>query len=132
MRKGRAGHYPGRMEAEDARLTGYKVIDVHPWEDASRGKAVVCQACSSFLPPDSLAPKLAAPRNGPTPAHAGRFDIAVQYFDLQGGVAHFALDVNGAAIASWAADRPHACPRGGPTATTQRDSPTRHRRAMLE
>ena len=40
--KGRAGHYPGRLEAEDARLTGYKVIDVTPWEDASRGKAVSC------------------------------------------------------------------------------------------
>ena len=38
----RAGHYPGRLEAEDAHLTGYKVIDVNPWEDASRGKAVSC------------------------------------------------------------------------------------------
>ena len=34
----------------------------------------------------------------------GRFNIAVQYFDLQGGVAHFTLDVNGKPIASWAAD----------------------------
>jgi alpha-glucuronidase len=40
--QGRAGHYPGRLEAEDARLTGYKVIDVTPWEDASGGKAVAC------------------------------------------------------------------------------------------
>ena len=44
---------------------------------------------------------------------AGRFDIAAQYFDLQGGVARFTLDVNGRAVASWAADaklptnRPH-------------------------
>ena len=30
----------GRLEAEDARLTGYKPIDVKPWEDASAGKAV--------------------------------------------------------------------------------------------
>ncbi len=36
--------------------------------------------------------------------HAGRFNIAVQYFDLQGGVAHFALRANGKQIASWAAD----------------------------
>jgi alpha-glucuronidase len=40
--KGRAGHYPGRLEAEDAKLTGYKIIDVKPWEDASGGKAVSC------------------------------------------------------------------------------------------
>jgi alpha-glucuronidase len=49
--KGRAGHYPGRLEAEDARLTGYKIIDVTPWEDASGGKAVSCEwAADSMLP----------------------------------------------------------------------------------
>ena len=86
MRKGRAGHYPGRLEAEDARLTGYKVIDVTPWEDASGGKAVTCDAGS--------APKGCSAEwtySGP----AGRFNIAVQYFDLQPGIAHFTLDVNG-------------------------------------
>ena len=40
--RGRAGHYPNRLEAEDAQLTGYQIIDVHPWEDASGGKAVSC------------------------------------------------------------------------------------------
>jgi alpha-glucuronidase len=80
--KGRAGHYPGRMEAEDARLTGYKIIDVIPWEDASGGRAVSCgpgvnqQSCTaewSFT------------------GQSNRFNIAVQYFDLQGGIAKFTL-----------------------------------------
>jgi alpha-glucuronidase len=93
--KGRAGHYPGRLEAEDSRLSGYKVIDVTPWEDASGGKAVTCDAGS--------APKGCSAEWTYT-GNAGRFDIAVQYFDLQGGVAHFALNVNGKAIATWAAD----------------------------
>jgi alpha-glucuronidase len=93
--KGRAGHYPGRLEAEDARLAGYKVIEVTPWEDASRGKAVTCDASS--------APKGCSAEWTYT-GKAGRFDIAVQYFDLQGGVAHFTLHVNGTAIAKWAAD----------------------------
>jgi alpha-glucuronidase len=93
--KGRAGHYPGRMEAEDARLAGYKVIDVTPWEDASGGKAVTCDASS--------APKGCSAEWTYT-GKAGRFAIVVQYFDLQGGVAHFALNVNGKAIATWAAD----------------------------
>jgi alpha-glucuronidase len=93
--KGRAGYYPGRLEAEDARLSGYKVIDVTPWEDASGGKAVTCDADS--------APKGCSAEWTYT-GKAGRFDIAVQYFDLQGGVAHFALDVNGKTIATWAAD----------------------------
>jgi alpha-glucuronidase len=90
--KGRAGHYPGRLEAEDARLTGYKVIDVTPWEDASAGKAVTCDT------PTGCSAEWTYTGN------AGRFDIAVQYFDLQGGVAHFALNVNGKTIATWAAD----------------------------
>ena len=90
--KGRAGNFPGRLEAEDAKLSGYKVIDVTPWEDASRGKAVSCegqQGCAALWTYDG---KL------------GSFDIAVQYFDLPGGVAHFILSVNGKPIASWAAD----------------------------
>jgi alpha-glucuronidase len=93
--KGRAGHYPGRLEAEDSRLSGYKVIDVTPWEDASGGKAVTCDAGS--------APKGCSAEWTYT-GKAGRFAIVVQYFDLQGGVAHFALNVNGKAIATWAAD----------------------------
>jgi alpha-glucuronidase len=89
--QGRAGHFPGRLEAEDARLTGYSVFDVRPWEDASRGKAVTCaeKSCSAEWTYSGA---------------AGDFDIAVQYFDLQGGVAHFALSLNGSPIALWAAD----------------------------
>jgi alpha-glucuronidase len=93
--KGRAGHFPGRLEAEDARLAGYKVIDVTPWEDASGGKAVTCDA--------NAVPK-GCSAEWTYEGNAGRFDIAVQYFDLQAGVAHFALNVNGKAIATWAAD----------------------------
>jgi alpha-glucuronidase len=91
---GRAGHYPHRLEAEDARLTGYKVIDVTPWEDASRGKAVSCGETKCMA-------------EWTYPGPAGRFNIAVQYFDLQGGVAKFALTVNGqpaGSNASWSAD----------------------------
>jgi alpha-glucuronidase len=98
--QGRADRFPGRMEAEDARLSGYAVIDVKPWEDASGGKAVTCseKICTAEWT-YSGAP--------------GRFDIAAQYFDLQGGVAHFALDVNGKQVAAWDANgtfpssRPH-------------------------
>jgi alpha-glucuronidase len=103
--RGRAGRYPGRLEAEDARLTGYKVIDVTPWEDASRGKAVSCD--EKERPPQSCAAEWTYS------GAAGRFDLAVQYFDLQGGAAKFSLLVNGRPIAMWSADaalpskRPH-------------------------
>ena len=50
MQRGARDIIPGRLEAEDARLTGYSVIDVTPWEDASGGKAVSCadaKGCSA-------------------------------------------------------------------------------------
>lgn len=89
--QGRAGHYPGRLEAEDARVTGYKVIDVIPWEDASRGKAVMCSVtvCAADWTWSG------------TP---GNYNIAVQYFDLQGGAAKFRLLINNQPAATWLAD----------------------------
>jgi alpha-glucuronidase len=122
--QGRAGHYPGRLEAEDARLTGYKVIDVNPWEDASGGKAVSCgdlppiagqvlyQGTTSVVPnamqkdAGALAPEetKSCSAEWTWPGPAGRYNIAVQYFDLQGGVAHFTLKVNGQPTDAWLAD----------------------------
>jgi alpha-glucuronidase len=96
--QGRAGHHPGRLEAEDARLTGYKIIEVTPWEDASGGKAVSCA-----LPPENAAQRSCS-AEWTYSAQAGRFNIAVQYFDLQPGAARFALKVNGTAAVNWTAD----------------------------
>jgi len=92
---GRAGHYPGRLEAEDARLSGYKVSDITPWENASGGKAVACELNSA---------QKTCTAEWTYTGHAGRFNIAVQYFDLPGGVAHFTLGINGTGVVSWAAD----------------------------
>ena len=72
---GRAGHYPGRMEAEDARLTGYKVIDVTPWEDASRRKSCVVRTSASA--------QKTCTAEWTYKGKPGRFDIAVQYFDCR-------------------------------------------------
>ena len=112
--KGRAGYFPGRLEAEDAQLSGYQIIDVKPWEDASRGNAVSCTHPS----PQSACMALWTYHGA-----AGRFDIAVQYFDLQGGVAKFAFDVNGrstGADATWDADAKL------PTRRPHGDNATRH------
>ncbi|MBS1803750.1 MAG: glucosiduronase [Acidobacteria bacterium] len=90
--QGRAGHYPNRFEAEDAHLTSYKVIDLTPWEDASRGKALTCdsqQTCSADFHYSGK---------------AGTFNVAVQYFDLQGGVAKFSLLISGRKVDNWSAE----------------------------
>ena len=130
----RAGHYPGRLEAEDARLTGYKVIDITPWEDASGGKAVSCslpkmsesqgttsqpavkqesvsehdfsRAVDAKESTGALAPEgtPACSAEWTYPGPTGRFNIAVQYFDLQGGIARFTLKINGQPAATWPAD----------------------------
>ncbi len=115
--KGRAGNFPGRLEAEGARLSGYQIIDVKPWEDASRGKAVVCASMAEGAAQRSCSAEWTYQ------GAAGRFDIAVQYFDLQGGVAKFALMVDGkqaGADASWAADAKL------PTMRPHGDNSTRH------
>jgi len=110
--QGRAGHYPGRLEAEDARLGGYKVIDIVPWEDASGGKAISCQG--STLGPPETPDELAAPI-GPSnlksctadwtwTGPAGRYNIAVQYFDFRGASAGYALVLNSHPIDTWLAN----------------------------
>ena len=109
--RGRAGRYPGRLEAEDARLTGYKVIDVTPWEDASRGKAVSCLGMGSGPADAQDEEHVPSPAGAHTcsaewtwSGRAGRFDLAVQYFDLESGAAKFSLLVNGKETATWTAD----------------------------
>jgi alpha-glucuronidase len=89
---GRAGNYPHRLEAEDAKLTGYKIIDITPWEDASRGKGVSCEGQASCSAEWTWTG---------TP---GRYNIAAQYFDLLGGAAQFTLEVGGQPVAAWTAD----------------------------
>jgi alpha-glucuronidase len=132
--KGRAGQYPGRMEAEDARLTGYRIVDVNPWEDASGGKAVACEGATSVVPKTAQKTSRASAPEDSISCTAmwtysgapGRFNIAVQYFDLDGSVARFRLEVNGKSADSWAADAtlPSDKPNG--------DNSTRHTSKSVE
>jgi alpha-glucuronidase len=89
--KGRVGKYPGRMEAEAMRLSGYEAVPVTPWEAASGGKAVECaqaRCVASFR------------YDGP----AGWRDIRVQYFDTNNGVARYRAFVGDQVIDAWEAD----------------------------
>ena len=90
--KGRAGQFAGRMEAEDGRLIGYSVVDVKPWEDASRGRAGICNSTSSCSGEWTYS------------GAAGHYDIAVEFFDLLGGAAKYSFAVNGRELVSWTAN----------------------------
>jgi alpha-glucuronidase len=89
--RGRVGHHADRIEAESMQAVGYHAVDVVPWETASQGRAMVCSAA-----PCSLTTTLQEP--------AGRYDIAVQYFDLRNGVSHYSLVLNNQIVGQWAAD----------------------------
>jgi alpha-glucuronidase len=91
--KGRAGHFPNRVEAESMRLDGYEVKEVAPWEDASGGKAVSCEllkkSCSaSFV----------------FTGTPGWYDLDIQYFDENSGAARFQLEVANQLVKTWTAN----------------------------
>jgi alpha-glucuronidase len=89
---GRAGHFPGRYEAETMRLEGYTPIDVTPWETAGGGKAVSCAGagpCRASFTFDGA---------------SGKYDVRVRYFDLNTGVSAFALHAGAKTSDRWKAD----------------------------
>jgi alpha-glucuronidase len=89
---GRAGRFPGRMEAESMTLDRYSNTAVVPWETASAGQATTCAAggsCSARYRYQGA---------------AGAFDIAVQYFDENDGTSRFTLAVGDEPLDSWVAD----------------------------
>jgi alpha-glucuronidase len=90
---GRAGHFPGRTEAESMKLEGYVVKDVTPWEDASGGKAVACEK-----PAESCSASFAFK------GVARTYNIAIQYFDVNSGVARFQINVGPHTLSTWKAD----------------------------
>lgn len=107
--KGRAGHFPGRIEAEAMKLEGYAARDVTPWETASGGKAVACDG----------APRCAASfRYIGAP---GVHEVNVQYFDESDGASRFQVFVSGRRVDSWTADDTF------PTAEPNGQSSTRRR-----
>jgi alpha-glucuronidase len=73
-------------------LSGYRAVDVRPWEDGSRGRAVTCEG-----------PKVCTATTQFT-GSAGTYTIDVRYFDPKGGVSRFELDVNGKKVDEWEAD----------------------------
>jgi alpha-glucuronidase len=90
--QGRVGHHPNRIEAESMKTGGYQTAEVTPWETGSGGKAVECHDAKGCTLTTTL------------DKHAGTYDVAVQYFDIWGGVSTYTLSVNGSTIATWKGD----------------------------
>jgi alpha-glucuronidase len=107
--RGRVGHHPGRVEAEDMQLGGYTAVEVSPWENASGGKAIACtspQGCSAAFHFDGA---------------SGQYEIDVQYFDQNNGEARFRLYVQNRLADEWVAnDQLPSNKIGGDTSTKHR------------
>jgi alpha-glucuronidase len=88
--RGRVGRYPDRIEAESATLTGYVAAPVTPWEAGSGQGAVECKAekCTATF------------RHT---AAAGRYDVVIQYFDVNTGSATYRARLGSAMLAEWQA-----------------------------
>ncbi|KAL2059955.1 hypothetical protein VTL71DRAFT_10110 [Oculimacula yallundae] len=86
----RVGNYPWRIEAENMTLTGYKTVSVTPFETASKFKAVITTSNNA---------------NGTATAvinyPSGTYDVAVNYFDLNGGRAQWELYISNKLIGKW-------------------------------
>jgi alpha-glucuronidase len=91
--KGRAGHYPNRIEAEAMQMDGYEPLDIKPWETASDGKAA---ACTSKEGHGSLRFKYQGPQ--------GKYDLQWMYFDQRDWAAKFKLSVADQVVDEWTAD----------------------------
>jgi alpha-glucuronidase len=99
---GRAGHFPGRVEAETMTLEGFTSTAVTPWETASGALAAACRSGRTCTATFTFA------------GSPGRSDVAVAYFDENDGASRFTLSVNGKAIDRWVADAdlPSPAPNG--------------------
>ncbi|MGD0125596.1 MAG: alpha-glucuronidase family glycosyl hydrolase [Terriglobia bacterium] len=107
---GRVGHYPDRIEAEAMQLQGYTPLDVTPPENASGGKAIVCEA---------PAQKCEAMFRFDRPA--GRYELDVEYFDQNNGESKFRVFVGNKKVDEWTADdRLPATKPGGDSSTRRR------------
>jgi alpha-glucuronidase len=107
--KGRAGHFPNRIEAESMQLQGYVPVEVIPWENASAGKAIECkqpQGCAASI-------RIAQP--------AGNYTLSILYFDQKNGEAKFRVLVNEKQIDAWTASAKLPATKIGA------DAATRHR-----
>jgi len=89
---GRAGHFPGRVEAESMTLDGYTVAPVTPWETASGGRAIVCATLRTCAATHTFA------------GDPGDYDLIVQYFDERDGTSAFRLVILHPSVADHARD----------------------------
>lgn len=90
--RGRVGHYPWRVEAEDMSLDGYEVYAVSPFETASNATAIVTSSNSTDAA-GTASTTLAFP--------SGTYDLAINYYDMAIGVSRWRVFINEKLVGEW-------------------------------
>ena len=88
----RAGHFPGRLEAEAAQLKGYQAVKITPAENASGGQAIQCAAPADKCEADFR-----------FSGASGSYELDVQYFDMPSGQAKYRLLIGDKLVDQWTA-----------------------------
>lgn len=91
---GRVMNHPYRIEAEDMDLDEYQVFDVSPFEAASGYRAVMTVTNDTAGVAQTT---VAFDLNG-------TYDLAVNYFDVIGGHAHWEVFLNNRTVGEWVGD----------------------------
>jgi alpha-glucuronidase len=73
-------------------LDRFSIGEITPWETASGGLAISCRSGAMCVARNRY--------GGP----AGRFDLAIQYFDENDGTSQFTVAIDGREVESWKAD----------------------------
>lgn len=92
--KGRVGNHPYRIEAEAMKLDGYRLYDVSPFEAASGFKCIVTKDNSTTGTATAVLDKV----------KTGRYDVAVNYYDMAIGNSTWELYVGRERVAKWKGD----------------------------
>lgn len=114
----RVGNHPYRIEAENMELDGYMPVPVTPFETASPPNYTAI-VTSSNTTAGTASTTLQFP--------SGTYDLAVNYYDLYFGIAHFDISINGNTVAQFDGDDEHHL---GNTPSTMLDGHSASRRTF--
>ncbi|KAK4099100.1 glycoside hydrolase family 67 protein [Parathielavia hyrcaniae] len=92
--RGRVGNHPYRIEAEAMSLEGYRAYRVSPFEAASGARCIVTETNSTRATASAVLDRVAT----------GRYDVAVNYYDMALGNATWELYVGADRVGRWKGD----------------------------
>lgn len=86
----RVRNHPHRIEAEEMDLSDFAIVDVDPTECASKYKAIATNGTGIATT------KLNVP--------SGKYNVAINYYDVMGGIANYEVLLNGKSLGTWKGD----------------------------